>query len=216
MEDLICIEKDGNSVKTEQIENLNRALLNKPFSVRTVVVIADADAMTPESQNKLLKNLEEPAPGTVLILSTGNLFSLFPTIRSRCIIINLGSTNISVNDELAERARNIVRYSMSNKPLNTVFSEVKDCVGSGAEAEKLIDALEMFVRDITVGEYDRRIIFDEKNNEVIDRIDRNIGYPFDKYLNHMEAARADIRRNINWKYTMKNLIINLKQEELHG
>src|SRR5690606_16895623 len=43
-----------------------------------------------QSQNALLKTLEEPPPGTVLILITSNEARLLPTIRSRCQRVRFG------------------------------------------------------------------------------------------------------------------------------
>jgi len=132
------------------------------------------------------------------------------------MIINIGSNDILSDPKFEEKAKNIIRDSMSNKPLNTVFEEVKECTASGPEAEKLLDAMELFVRDVTVGEYDRELLLNMNNRDIVDRIDRLKGYPFDRYLVHIHNAKSEIRRSINWKYTMKNLIINFKQEELHG
>lgn len=216
MEDLITIEKDGNSIKVSQIKELASALANKPFTSRTVAIIDDADSMTPESQNKLLKSLEEPAAGNVIILSSANIFGLFPTIRSRCVIINIGTGFKSIDSKLDEAATNIVRYSMMNKPLGTIFDEVKNCVDSTSEAEKLLNALELFVRDLIIGRYSEELLFDENHRDTVRRIDWSKGYHFKEYLEYIETAKNDLKRNINWKYSLKNLILNLKQEERHG
>jgi DNA polymerase-3 subunit delta' len=47
-------------------------------------VLVDADRLNVQSQNKVLKTLEEPAPGTVIILTSAVPEALLPTIRSRC------------------------------------------------------------------------------------------------------------------------------------
>ncbi len=52
-------------------------------------VIYDADRMNDESQNALLKTLEEPPSDTLLILVTGNPSALLPTTRSRCQQVSL-------------------------------------------------------------------------------------------------------------------------------
>ncbi|MBY0311492.1 MAG: AAA family ATPase [Phycisphaerales bacterium] len=49
-----------------------------------VFIIDDADAMTVQTQNLLLKTLEEPPEGTVIILVSSAEDRLLPTIRSRC------------------------------------------------------------------------------------------------------------------------------------
>ena len=216
MEDLIQIQREGSSIKVKQIEELVSALSNKPFTTRNVAVINDAGAMTPESQNKLLKSLEEPAPGTVIILSCDSLSALYPTIRSRCIMINLGSSEICASAEVDEGAGNVVRYAMSNKPFNIVFDQVKTHVDNTSEAEKFLDAMEFFIRDIIVGKYSEKLLFDKAHLAVAEKVDWSKGYPFKKYLTHIQTAKSELKRNLNWKYCMKNMIIKFKQEELHG
>lgn len=51
---------------------------------RRVVLLYPAEALNTESSNALLKMLEEPMPGTVMLLVTHNPDSLLPTILSRC------------------------------------------------------------------------------------------------------------------------------------
>ena len=61
-----------------------------------VIIISDAHLMNEESQNALLKSLEEPPRGVVFILTTSNPLSLRETIRSRCWTI--GFQPLSEND----------------------------------------------------------------------------------------------------------------------
>lgn len=49
-----------------------------------VVVVYPAEAMNRATANSLLKSLEEPIPGTLFILVSGESERLLPTIRSRC------------------------------------------------------------------------------------------------------------------------------------
>lgn len=57
----------------------------RPFEgERRVFVIEAADAMEEESQNALLKTLEEPAPFAHLVLLTSEPEALLETVRSRC------------------------------------------------------------------------------------------------------------------------------------
>lgn len=48
-----------------------------------------AEAMNLQSANALLKTLEEPAPGTRLLLTTSEPAALLPTVRSRCQLLRL-------------------------------------------------------------------------------------------------------------------------------
>ena len=67
--DFSIIKPDGNSIKIEQIRNMNSKILEKPInSGRKVYIIDDSNKMTKEAQNCLLKTLEEPPEYAVIIL----------------------------------------------------------------------------------------------------------------------------------------------------
>jgi DNA polymerase III subunit delta' len=55
-----------------------------------VLVLRPADAMQPAAANALLKTLEEPPAGTLILLVTDRPAALLPTIRSRCRHLALG------------------------------------------------------------------------------------------------------------------------------
>jgi len=81
---------------------------------RAVFVLGDAERMvpqesSPESANMLLKLLEEPPPGTTLILTSSEPGTLLPTIRSRVVSVRvpaLGRADVDafLNDAAVARA----------------------------------------------------------------------------------------------------------------
>jgi len=70
----------------EMIDALSRHSLE---GGKRVVVIEDAEKMTPQAQNCLLKTLEETTEGTYFLLTANSESALLPTIRSRCRIIRM-------------------------------------------------------------------------------------------------------------------------------
>ncbi len=56
-----------------------------------VVVLHPAEALNLQSANALLKTLEEPAPGTHLVLTVSDASTLLPTVRSRCQQLRLAT-----------------------------------------------------------------------------------------------------------------------------
>jgi len=69
-------------------EGLCHNLAMRPMlGERRVAIIDDADHLTPESSNCLLKTLEEPAPGATLILIGTSRARQLPTILSRTQIV---------------------------------------------------------------------------------------------------------------------------------
>ena len=85
--DYIEITPDGNSIKIAQIRKLQSDILVKPYKSYKIYVIDEAQKMTVEAQNALLKTLEEPPKYAIIILITNNKESLLDTIKSRCEII---------------------------------------------------------------------------------------------------------------------------------
>lgn len=66
---IFCIEPEGNSIKIEQIRELQKKIQEKPIiSEKKVYIIDQADLMTKEAQNCLLKTLEEPPEFVTIIL----------------------------------------------------------------------------------------------------------------------------------------------------
>jgi len=63
--------------------------LTPSISKNKVAVITNGETMRDDSQNTLLKSLEEPAPNTYIIILTNRPNSLKKTIYSRCQILNI-------------------------------------------------------------------------------------------------------------------------------
>jgi DNA polymerase-3 subunit delta' len=83
--DLIMINPAGESIKIGQIRELQQSIAFKPFEARWRVIIMDkAELMTREAANAFLKTLEEPPPGTAIILIAATVEALPPTVLSRC------------------------------------------------------------------------------------------------------------------------------------
>lgn len=110
---------DGKTLKIEQIRNLQARIVEKPITSRKkVYVIDDADLMSEESQNCLLKTLEEPPEYAVIILIVSNESRILPTIKSRCVIIKfqpLTSKEIKqVKPELSDDLIQLLEGSLQN------------------------------------------------------------------------------------------------------
>jgi DNA polymerase-3 subunit delta' len=84
--DLVWLEPRGAQHLIEEVrERVIRAAAYRPFEgTRRVFVIEAAEALRDESQNALLKTLEEPPPYAHLILLTSEPEALLETVSSRC------------------------------------------------------------------------------------------------------------------------------------
>ena len=87
--DYIEIIPDGNSIKISQIREMQENVYQKPIvSNKKVFIIDEAEKMTVEAQNSLLKTLEEPPEYIVIIIITSNENKMLNTVKSRCMRIN--------------------------------------------------------------------------------------------------------------------------------
>jgi len=90
-----------NTISVDDIRSqVNNDVAIKPYSSpRKIYIINEAEKMTVQAQNALLKTLEEPPEYTVILLLTANVNSLLPTILSRCVVLNMKP----VPDELVKK-----------------------------------------------------------------------------------------------------------------
>ncbi|MBS3907452.1 MAG: DNA polymerase III subunit delta' [Syntrophaceae bacterium] len=83
--DVSLIEPEGQTLKVDQVREMQRALAYRPYEGRRrVFILTAADRMAPNMSNTLLKTLEEPPLHTLIILLANNPRWILPTILSRC------------------------------------------------------------------------------------------------------------------------------------
>lgn len=75
----------ANQIKVNSIRDIKKFLSYNYEDIKfRSIIISDAHLLNEEAQNALLKNLEEPPPGIIFILTTPFPMNLRETIRSRC------------------------------------------------------------------------------------------------------------------------------------
>ena len=83
--DFLHIRPDGAGIKIDQVRELKKRLGFPPLeSDLRVILLEDVHTMRREAGNSLLKILEEPPPGNLLLLTADETEQLLPTIVSRC------------------------------------------------------------------------------------------------------------------------------------
>ncbi len=94
------LHEKPNSVGVEDIRKITGDIAIKPYSSpRKIYILNEAEKMTVQAQNALLKTLEEPPEYAVIMLLTTNVDALLPTILSRCVLLTMKP----VSDELVKR-----------------------------------------------------------------------------------------------------------------
>lgn len=102
--DLHIIDGRDSSIKIESIRQLRTLIGEAPRGGgRRVVVLAEAQALSLQAANALLKSLEEPRPGTVFLLLAPQRERLLPTLISRGWTLTLAWPDVA--DPLPEDMR---------------------------------------------------------------------------------------------------------------
>ena len=80
-----------NTISVDDIRGqINNDVAIKPYSSPyKIYIVNEAEKMTPQAQNAILKTLEEPPGYAVILLLTSNINALLPTILSRCVVLNM-------------------------------------------------------------------------------------------------------------------------------
>ena len=88
---MILVREEGKrAIGIEQVRSATRFLQQTAlYGVRKILLVQEADLMTPAAANSLLKTLEEPSGSSLLLLSTEAAWRLPPTVRSRCQTLRL-------------------------------------------------------------------------------------------------------------------------------
>lgn len=97
------------------IENIRSQLIDdvaiKPYcSSYKIYIISEAEKLTLQAQNALLKTIEEPPAYAVILLLTNNMDALLPTITSRCVKLGLRPVKESMVKEYLMEKLHIPDY----------------------------------------------------------------------------------------------------------
>lgn len=195
-EDIIYVEADGKSIKDEAIEELQTRLNKKPFfGDRNIAVIKNADTMTIRAQNRLLKTLEEPPLGTIIILLSENVENLVQTILSRCVVFRVNAFETLEYGEIKQQAQLLIRMLLNKEPFYLVKLKVNEFAEDRDSAMKLLDSMELIYRDLVIANTKESRNYRKKD--------------IYKSVELIEEARRDLQRGISIGYAMKNLIIKI-------
>jgi DNA polymerase-3 subunit delta' len=130
-----------------------RILLQPSVGTRKVAIILDADHLAEEAANCLLKTLEEPPPGAVIILVGTGPERQLPTIRSRCQLVRFGPLDAAVVQRLV--TEELVREGDETDPAS-IAAAAASSGGSIDRARLMLDPEMGAFRERLVGLLARR------------------------------------------------------------
>lgn len=218
--DFLCIEPDGNSIKIEQIRELQKKIQEKPIiSNKKVYIIDNADSMTKEAQNCLLKTLEEPPEFATIILIGSNENAFLTTIKSRCMILHFNLIEDSY----------IKKYLKDKYQIDNISQNMLDVFqGSIGKAINLKDKQEQYLqlenivnnlkkKDLIDIVQEAEILYKSKEEiyEILDYINiillkmAKIDYQYTDCIKIVENTKKRLQQNANYDMCIDYMLFNM-------
>lgn len=183
----------SSSVKDAEIEKLLERLRAKPYEAkRNIAVIEDADSLTRRAANRLLKTLEEPSVGTVIMLLSENITDLPITIRSRCVHMRVLSDDFRDKD-FSELSKEMIESFMGREAYYKIKKKIESIGKERQQALLFLDSLEDEYRnrllDVSTAGMKKEIVFNA--------------------IDEIEKTRNKIKRNVSVQYALKEMALVL-------
>ncbi|HHX28996.1 MAG: DNA polymerase III subunit delta' [Bacillota bacterium] len=226
--DFYLAEKEGASIKIRKSHEMLREALLRPYqSSRKVFLISDADDMTIEASNALLKILEEPPPYVTFLLTTSNPGAIPDTILSRCQVVPVRALSPAalrqlLSDEGADpqRAGEIAELSGGNleRARKMLRGEGKFQRGAERLEEILSSSPVEAAQKCSKMDLSQRLDFvDDLEIELVRRLRSSEG-PAASYLEALKAvlkARERLSKNVNAFLVFAVLFVDLSRVLKH-
>ncbi len=193
---IIPIDK---TLKIEQVRQMQKDLIIKPIKFdKKIFILHNADKMTEQSQNCILKTLEEPPEYAVIILNVLNSDKLIGTILSRVKKIKLDiKEEALVNYSEVERIINNIEVLSTYDLLKAAdfFTENKD---------NILDILNYMLKYSEKKLYKSVLSVHEKNDNIL--VDRLV-----KIIEVVEKTINDLNRNCNFNMVIDNMLMIISE-----
>lgn len=221
--DFVLISPDGNNIKIEQIRDIQKRIQEKPIiSEKKAYIIDNADLMTTEAQNCLLKTLEEPPEFAVIILIGSNSNTFLPTIKSRCTIMNFNKIS---DEEMTKYLRE--KCDVKNIDQNMLYM-YQGSIGKALELKEKQEEYKNIENIINnINRYDlidfinnAEILYKSKEeiNDILDYINVILfnkakdEYLYTNCIQIVENTKKRLKQNANYDMSIDNMLFNIWEE----
>ena len=221
--DHFLIESDNEKIKIEQIREMQKKIAEKPIiSNKKVYIINNADTMTTEAQNCLLKTLEEPPEYIIIILIASNENNLLSTIKSRCTRMyfeQLSNEEIKtyivnnypedeINEDILEIYQGSIGKVVKLRNKKELYEKVEKII-KNLDGKSLIEILQMS-EEIYSSKEEIYSILDYINILLLKKCKENTRYV--KTIQIVEETKKRLKVNSNYDMCIDNMIFNLWEE----
>lgn len=204
---------DGeNSIGIEKIRELEKWASRKPtLSSHKAAIIAEAEKLTLQAQNALLKTLEEPPKKTLIILTAPQESLLLPTIVSRCKMIRLKpELKIKLSKETIDNQQLTIN-NLLGSGVGERLKKAEEIAKTREETITFLDQFTFFLRQILLEKYLPSISPTHTAVRVGDKneLETLSGEIIANILRRAVKTKEMVGQNINAKLALENFFLDL-------
>ena len=184
-----------------------------PFKI---YIIKDAQLMNINAQNAVLKTIEEPPEYGLLLLLTDNADGFLETIRSRCIMIRMGSlSRKKVAEDLLDEDGMMVISVLEKMPDMDAFEIDKHAREfENLDRQQILDIMRLWSRDLLVkkstGSKER--LYFGGNEKLMKAAGRMELENINRVITAVDAAEARLKANVKAEAAFENLLLAIRKE----
>ena len=207
-------EKPGSIGVDDVRTQINNTVAIKPYQgPYKVYIIPEADIMTVQAQNALLKTIEEPPQYAVFILLTENADVLLPTINSRCVMLKLRYIKDALIKKLKDEVLNLMRH-INEMDISELVEAVKRCTLYKVEINDYLDLIMVWYRDVLLYKATReidKVVFKDQIDCMREQARRSSYEGIETILDSLDKAKARLKANVNFDLVMELLFLTIKE-----
>lgn len=202
--DVSILKPETSIITKEQLKNLlaNLSITSQNHGVK-VYIITEAEKLSANVYNSLLKTIEEPEENIIAFLITSNIDNIIDTIKSRCQIVQISSDSEFEDDCLQNE-------SIAEKLILSIEKNGTRAIASNSDIYKIISDREML---ISVLNYMLKIYIELLNCILKSELNERKGYKYvlecndENTIGNKILVINDLIAKTN-SYLSKNIIID--------
>jgi len=232
--DLVTVNPSKEWIVVEDVRGAIAESGLRPYEARSrVIVVEPAERLNKASSNALLKTLEEPPEGTIIILVSHKPSLLLPTIVSRCRTVRftpvdasafsknaadqailrltsgaMGGLTTAEKEYVSKLREKVFEVIRGGDPVSLVNKHLSDQDQGGGALSALLVIVESILRDLLVLAHGGEDLI---NEELRDGAFSAVSYPDAEALaSCLRGIRQGANENINQRAAANELLFRLK------
>ena len=230
--DIIYVKHEKpNTISIDEIrEQLINDVMIKPYSSPyKIYIIDEAQKLTLQAQNALLKTIEEPPVYAVVMLLADN-----PDVKDYLmnemhvpdyqaeVDASLAQGNIGKAERIArspeyeetlESALRMAKYADS-MPLYEIVETIKKLTAEKDNIDDYFDIFSLWFRDVLLFKATKEVdslVFKQELNGIRERANKSSYEGLEKIIEAIQKARARLNANVNFDLTMELMFLTMKE-----